>query len=194
MSEVNKESFDTTIAIGELGTQFFHFNGTSKKYEYALPLIDGGGGEYGGDTETSEAPEMDLSYTPKISGRTTLNDIELTSNYTADRYKKWLEIVSNVDIHNYLELFSDGSAVSYSGTGGMPTITRGTPRTITETIAPQNVIWIDDVNNVDQETYNELKDMLGLTDTWSSNYKLPFDEDTIPNKRLEFFKGTNSAE
>ena len=193
MSEVNKESFDTTIAIGELGTQFFHFNGISKKYEYALPLIDGGGGEYGGDTETYEAPEMDLPYTPKISGRTTLNDIELTSNYTADRYKKWKEIVKVDEIGNYLEVFSDGSAVAYSGTGGGPTITRGNPRTITETIAPQNVIWIDDVNNVDQETYNELKDMLSLTDTWSSNYKLPFDESTIPNKRLEFFKGTDAT-
>lgn len=189
MSEVDKASFDTDIAIGELGTQFFFYNATNGKYEYALPLADGGGGEYGGDTETFDAPEMDLAYTPKISGRTSLNDIELTSNYTKDRYKRWLEILSNTDANAYLEVYSDGSASAYSGTAGMPTITRGNPRTITATIAPENLIWIADINAVTAEEYAELKDMLGLEAEYTDGYAIPFDYESIPNKRVKFFNG-----
>jgi hypothetical protein len=189
MSEVDKASFDTDIAIGELGTQFFFYNTTKAKFEYALPLADGGGGEYGGDTETFDAPEMDLAYTPKISGRTSLNDIELTSNYTKDRYKRWLEILSNTKSNAYLEVYSDGSASVYSGTAGMPSITRGNPRTINATIAPENLIWVADINAVTEEEYAELKDMLGLEGDYTSGYSIPFDYDSIPNKRVQFFQG-----
>lgn len=191
MSEVNFDQFDAKIAIGELGTQFFFFNATSKKYEYALPLADGGGGEYGGDTETFDAPEMDLAYTPKISGRTSLNDIELISNYTKDRYKRWLEILNNTKSQSYLEVYSDGSASAYSGTAGMPTITRGNPRTITATVAPENLIWIEDINNVTEEEFNQLKVMLSLDEVYQENWVIPFDYSTIPSKRIEFFEGTN---
>ena len=89
LTEDMRTSFDTEIAIGEYGTQLFWWNATSQKFEYALPLVSGG--EYGGETETFEAPEMDLDYVPKISGRTTLDDITLTSNYTKDRYKRWTD-------------------------------------------------------------------------------------------------------
>lgn len=186
-----KGSFDATIAVGEYGTQFFWYNKNSGKFEYGLPLVSGG--EYGGDTETFEAPEMDLDYVPKISGRTTLDDITLTSNYTKDRHKRWLEILSQTDIQSYLEVYSDGSATMYAGTAGRPTIQGGDVRQIEVTVAPSNMIWIYDVNNVSEEEYEEVADMLGLEGAYSEGYKLPFDESTLPNKREDFFQGTASA-
>lgn len=187
LSEEMRASFDANIAIGEYGTQLFWWNATSQKFEYALPLVSGG--EYGGDTETFEAPEMDLDYVPKISGRTTLDDITLTSNYTKDRYKRWTEIISNTVNNNYIEVFSDGSATLYSGTAGRPTIQGGDVRQIETTIAPTNMIWVYDINDVSEEEYAEIKDMLGLTGEYSATYKIPFDTTTLPNKRDQFFKG-----
>lgn len=186
---VQKENFDTDIAVGEYGTQFFHFNTVSKKFEYALPLVSGG--EYGGDTETFDAKEMDLDYVPQIGGRTTLNKVDLTSNYTKDRYARWNEIIDNKVAQAYIEVYSDNSASVYSGTGGRPTITGGDVRQINVTIAPENLIWVGDINNVTEEEYNELKDMLGIEDVWTSEFKIPFDESSIPNKRIKFFDGTN---
>lgn len=191
LTEEMKASFDTTPAISEYGTQLFWYNKVSKKFEYALPLVSGG--EYGGDTETAEAPEMDLDYVPKISLRTTLNDITLTSNYTKDRYKRWTQILSNTDVQSYIEVFSDGSASMYSGTAGRPTIQGGDVRQIEVTVAPANMIWIEDVNNVTEDEYAEVKDMLGLEEEFSVSYKIPFDETTIPNKREQFFKGTGAG-
>lgn len=187
LSEEMRASFDANIAIGEYGTQLFWWNATSQKFEYALPLVSGG--EYGGDTETFEAPEMDLDYVPKISGRTTLDDITLTSNYTKDRYKRWTEIISNTVNNNYIEVFSDGSATLYSGTAGRPTIQGGDVRQIETTIAPTNMIWVYDINDVSEEEYAEIKDMLGLDGEYSATYKIPFDTTTLPNKREQFFKG-----
>jgi hypothetical protein len=50
------ESFNKKIATGMLGTQLFVWDKTSKKLVYAVPITDDGGGEYGGDTESFEAP------------------------------------------------------------------------------------------------------------------------------------------
>ena len=187
-----KGSFDANISVGELGTQLFWFNKKSKKFEYALPLISGG--EYGGETETFEAPEMDLDYIPKISGRTSLSDVTLTSNYTQDRYKRWLEILSNTDAQIYAEVYSDGSASVYSGTSGRPTIQGGEVRQIETTIAPENLIWVDDVKNIqnaneNEKTIDQLNDMLKLDTDLVAGGSLPFDETTIPAKRGKFFQG-----
>lgn len=191
LTEDMRTSFDTEIAIGEYGTQLFWWNATSQKFEYALPLVSGG--EYGGETETFEAPEMDLDYVPKISGRTTLDDITLTSNYTKDRYKRWTQILSNTDIQAYIEVFSDGSGSMYSGTSGRPTIQGGDVRQIEVTIAPTNMIWVEDVNSVSEDEYAQIKAMLSLSAEYSSSYKLPFDETTLPDKREQFFKGTAAS-
>lgn len=187
-----KASFDSDIAVGEYGTQLFWFNKDSKKFEYALPLVSGG--EYGGDTETFEAPEMDLDYVPKISGRTTLDDITLTSNYTKDRYKRWLEILSNTDAQIYAEVYSDGSASVYSGTAGRPTIQGGDVRQIETTIAPENLIWVDEVTNIQnasatEKTIDQLNDLLQLETDLVAGGSLPFDNTTIPTKREKFFQG-----
>ena len=193
---VDKSTFDTTIAIGEYGTQLFWFNPDDEKetFEYALPLVSGG--EYGGDTETFEAPELDLDYVAKLSGRTTLNDITLTSNYTKDRYARWLEINNNINKQVYMEVFTDSSAVVYAGTSGRPTIQGGDVRQIEVTIAPMNMIWIDDITNVtDADTIEQLNDLLddvvnkfndittGLTTPIASGSALPIDEDSVPSKR-----------
>lgn len=198
MTEGMSKSFDTNIAVGEYGTQLFWFNKTSQLFEYALPLVSGG--EYGGDTETIEAPELDLDYVPKISGRTTLNDVTLTSNYTKDRYRRWLQITSSTDNNVYLEVFSDGSAAMIAGTSGRPTIQGGDVRQIETTVAPSNMIWIEEVTKVtdveDENTVSAVNDLLdtiiggdGLTSKLISGNSLPFDTATLPTKRLQFFQG-----
>ena len=204
-----RKAFDTTIAIGEYGTQLFWFNpdSTSEKFEYALPLVSGG--EYGGDTETIETPELDLDYVAKISARTTLNDITLTSNYTKARYTRWLEILNNRKNQVYMEVFSDGSAVVYSGTAGRPTIQGGEVRQIETTIAPSNMVWVNDITKVteaieDDGTIDQLNDMLdavvnefnditsGLTTPIAENGALPIDDTTIPSKREWAYQGSTT--
>lgn len=186
-----KSAFDTTIAIGEYGTQFFYFDPTSQKFEYALPLVSGG--EYGGETETFEAPEMDLDYVAKISGRTTLDDITLTSNYTKDRYSRWVQILNNISAQAYLEVYSDGSATMFSGTSGRPTIQGGDVRQIEVTIAPTNMVWVEDVNSVSADEATEINDMLSavigtdLTTPLTASNPIPFDETTVPTKREQFY-------
>ena len=199
---VDKSNFDTTIAIGEYGTQLFWFNpdDEKEKFEYALPLVSGG--EYGGDTETFEAPELDLDYVAKLAGRTTLNDITLTSNYTKDRYARWLEILNNIDKQVYMEVFSDSSAVIYAGTSGRPTIQGGDVRQIEVTVAPSNMIWIDDVTKItDEDVIEQLNDLLddvvnkfndittGLTSAITENDPVPMDADSLPSKREWAYQG-----
>lgn len=191
LTEDMRKSFDQIVAIGEYGTQFWWWNKASQKFEYALPLVSGG--EYGGDTETFEAPEMDLDYVPKISGRTTLDDITLTSNYTKTRYKRWLQILSNTNIQAYLEVYADGSASMYSGTAGRPTIQGGDVRQIETTIAPTNMIWIDDITNVtnveNENTIEAINSMLTPTVPFENGFAIPFDVTTIPAQREKFFNG-----
>lgn len=199
---VDKSKFDTTIAIGEYGTQLFWFNPDDEKeeFEYALPLVSGG--EYGGDTETFEAPELDLDYVAKLAGRTTLNDITLTSNYTKDRYARWLEILNNIDKQVYMEVFSDSSAVIYAGTSGRPTIQGGDVRQIEVTVAPSSMIWVDDVTKLtDEDVIEQLNALLddvvnkfndittGLTTEITENDPVPMDADSLPSKREWAYQG-----
>lgn len=199
MTDEIKTALDTTIAIGEYGTQLFWWNptgGTSSAgaFEYALPLVSGG--EYGGDTETYEAPELDLDYIAKISGPTTLDDITLTSNYTKGRYARWVQILSN-DLENppvYMEVYADNSATLYSGTSGRPTIQGGDVRQIEVTIAPMNMVWVENINSISDtdnadgvSELDEVNNILGTSLTADS--ALPIDKSTIPTKRLQFFDG-----
>lgn len=202
LTEKMEESFDTKIAIGEYGTQLFWYNPSAQKFEYALPLVSGG--EYGGETETFEAPELDLDVVAKISGRTTLNDVTLTSNYTKDRYIRWLQILSNTDINAYMEVYSDGSATVYSGTSGKPTIQGGDVRQIETTIAPENMIWVDDITNITnptdkEDTIGELNTLFKSLLPTESSYTpleagnaLPIDYSTVPSRREWAFKGNKS--
>ena len=187
----DKDKFNAIVAIGELGTQFFWFNTDSKKFEYALPLVSGG--EYGGDTETFEAPEMDDDTVAKISGRTTLSDLTYTSNYTASRYERWTQILDNTTPQVYCEVFSDGSAVLSNGTSGMPTIQGGDVRQIEVTVAPQGVVWVDNIFAVtDDGKISELNAMFkaqGATEDVlakgeGTSVELPFDYGTLPNNRI----------
>lgn len=202
---VDKSKFDTTIALGEYGTQLFWFNPkssdnsqTKPEFEYALPLVSGG--EYGGDTETFEAPELDLDYVAKISGRTSLNDISLTSNYTKERYQRWVEILNNTKLQAYLEVFTDGSAVLYAGTSGRPTIQGGDVRQISVTIAPQNMVWVDDINSLGSGYVAEVNELIksvlpsdvSFTDL-TAGQSLPFNATTVPTKREWAYDNTHTA-
>lgn len=198
-----KAAFDKIKAIGEIGTQLFWWNKTDPsaenwKFEYALPLVSGG--EYGGDVETIEAPELDLDYVPLLAGRTTLSEVTLTTNYTKARYHRWLQIIST-DMENpsvFLEVFSDNSAALYSGTSGRPTIQGGDVRQIETTVAPSTMVWIEDITNLQniegEKTVDIINSVLGLTGTNSTNAltaggALPFDVDSIPAEREKYFHG-----
>lgn len=193
LTEEMENSFDNKIAIGEYGTQLFWWNKDAMKFEYALPLVSGG--EYGGETETFEAPELDLDYVAKISGRTTLEDITLTSNYTKDRYVRWLQILSNTKTNVYMEVYSDNSASVFAGTSGRPTIQGGDVRQIEVTVAPENMIWVNDIISVtnptdEEDTISQLNSLFksvtpsdkSFTDLTSGN-PLPIDYTTVPTKR-----------
>lgn len=182
------KAFNGLIAIGDLGTQLFWLNKTSEKFEYALPVV--AGAEFGGDTETLEAPESDDPTVAKISGRTTLNDVTYNANYTKDRYKRLLDILDVKNIQTYMEVFSDGSAMIFAGTAGQPTIQSGDVRPIEFTIAPQTEEWVEDIASLTANEIELIQPLLvnasGKDITLTAGEPLPFDLDTIPSGRVGY--------
>lgn len=179
-------AFNRLVAIGDLGTQLFWLNRETKYFEYALPVVSGA--EFGGDTETIDAPESDSNKVSKVSGRTTLNDVTYNSNYTRDRYKRVIAITDSTDTQTYLEVFSDGSAMMFSGTAGIPTLSGEDRKNIEFTIAPQNEQWVEDVFNLSTDDIANIQPM--MVDDTEANIELtaseglPFDIDTIPTSRV----------
>ena len=181
----------TTIAVGDIGTQLFWFNKTTSKFEYALPVT--AGAEFGGDTESFEAPETDLDYVPKIGGRSSINDISYTINFTSEKYKRVLEITDNVKENIYMEVLNDGSAMIFKGVSGRPTLTAGDVRQITMTIIPSfqeffgNIYELDVTSN---PTETSILDSLKVGDFASSTFytgtKINIDVSTIPTVRQKY--------
>lgn len=175
----------TDIAVGDIGTQLFWFNKTSNKFEYALPVT--AGAEFGGDTESFDAPETDLDYVPKIGGRSSINDIPYTINFTSEKYTRVKEITNKENI--YMEVLDDGSAMIFKGTSGRPTLTSGDVRQITMTIIPS---FEEFFANIYQLTSDE-KDILDSLKTgdyvnasFYTGAKLNIDVDSIPTVRQKY--------
>lgn len=120
-----------------------------KAFEYAVPVT--AGAEFGGDTESFDAPETDLDYTPRVAGRPSLSDISYTSNYTAEKYRRIQEISSNIEESIYMEVLQDASAMIFKGTSGFPTLTSGDVRQINWTVIPSFVKLIADIRELDDE-------------------------------------------
>lgn len=192
----------TDIAIGDIGTQLFWFNtqhsGSTGNYkgafEYGVPVT--AGAEFGGDVESFDAGETDLDYVPKIAGRSSLNDISYTSNYTAEKYER-IENITGSGKNTYMEVFSDGSAVIYQGTSGRPTITSGDVRQINFTIVASFMQWIKDINDISTSEKSVL-DALGLTEIYKQNsstskYYINIDKATVPTARTQYFKGYSAS-
>lgn len=167
------EQMNSLIATGTLGTQLFWFeeranqtvaltNGstvsTTGKLVYAIPLTDEGGGEYGGDTESFEAPEADLARIPKIAGRQSLEDVTYTTYYTAGRYKRWGELVHETEPHTFVEVYEDLSAHIVRGSGQFTKRT-GNPQTIECTIAPEQMAWVENILAITEKEWNSIKNM-----------------------------------
>lgn len=165
------------VAIGDIGTQLFHFNSESKKFEYLIPVT--AGAEFGGDTESFEAPETDLDYVPKVMGRKSLNDITYTINYTAEKYKTLKDIseTGRVVPHPYMEVFSDNSAMIYKGTANEPSITAGDVRQMNYSIIPSYMKWVSDIYNLTED------DLLTLEADWHTESKINLDLTSIPDQR-----------
>ena len=177
VEEVKNTNFDT-VAIGDIGTQLFHFNSTSGKFEYLVPVT--AGAEFGGDTESFDAPETDLDYVPKVMGRKTLNDVEYTINYTKEKYKLLKEISKDgrVNAHTYMEVFSDNSAMIFRGTANEPSITTGDVRQMTYSIIPSYMEWVDDIYNIGDTT--------NLHAEWYTSKSINIDKETIPSQRRDY--------
>lgn len=200
----------TNIAIGDIGTQFFWFNkdntnqATTGAFEYALPVT--AGAEFGGDRESFEAPETDLDYIPKIGGRSSLNDIEYTVNYTKEKYARIIEITNQTVGQVYMEVFQDGSCAIFKGTSSIPTITSGDVRQLTLGITPDYLLVIQDIYKLTESEKTKLKsladDLKALYKTDSKTYstlalytedKLIIDTESIPTARGKY-KASESAE
>lgn len=181
-----QEIFNEKIAVGDLGTQLFWLNREKGKFEYALPVVSGA--EFGGDTESFDAPESDLPYVPKVSGRSSLNDIVYTSNMTPERYARWKAIVDSTEDNTYLEVLSDGSAMMFSGTGGVPRILSGDVRQIEQAIIAKKMEFIANVLSItaDEKTLIQsmMKNDAGEDITLTATEPLPFDVDSIPSGRI----------
>ena len=180
MADTYASLFNKKIAVGMLGTQLFVWNKTSKKLVYAVPITDDGGGEYGGDTESFEAPEADLARTPKIAGRQTLDDVTYISNYTADRYKRWREILHPTEPNTFVEVYEDLSAHIVRGSGQF-TARQGDPRTIEATVVPEGMGWVEDVTAITESEYADIKDMF---ENAASAADITFDLTSIPANRV----------
>jgi len=156
-------------------------------FEYAVPVT--AGGEFGGDTESFDAPETDLDYVPKIAGRTSLNDIAYTSNYTKEKYARIVEITGNNTLQSYMEVLSDGSAVVFRGTSGRPTITAGDVRQINWTVVPQFMLWIEDIYDLTDTEIEKLDEAMYTTGATS---EIKIDVETIPTERPEYYAKANA--
>lgn len=163
------------VAIGDIGTQLFHFDGTS--FKYLVPVT--AGAEFGGDTESFEAPETDLDYIPKVMGRRSINDVAYTINYTSEKYATLREIAKTgrVTPHTYMEVFSDNSAMIFKGTANEPSITGGDVRQMTYTIIPSYMEWVSDIYNLTAD------DIATLESSWYSEKAISLDKTSIPDQR-----------
>ena len=181
--------FNKDIAIGMLGTQLFYWDKNKKQLVYAIPITDDGGGEYGGDTESFEAPEADLAKIPKVAGRQSLEDVTYTTNYTAARFKRWKEILSSTASTTFVEVYEDLSAHIVMGSGQF-TARQGDPRTIEATIVPEGMGWVEDVTSITTEEFNEIKAMFEGANSASD---ITFDLTSIPENRVSPVKTNNNA-
>jgi hypothetical protein len=179
MAETKNTNFNN-IAIGDIGTQLFYLDGST--FKYLVPVT--AGAEFGGETESFEAPETDLDYIPKVMGRKSLNDVEYTINYTKEKYKV-LKDVSNKGKVAYMEVFSDNSAMIFEGTANEPTITAGDVRQMTYTIVPSIMEWVDDIYNI--------SDTSKLDSTWYTSKAINIDVTTIPEIRKGYADTNKNA-
>lgn len=196
VAEVTSDTFDTLksnlykMVSGspvKLGTSdsysadATYYNAPTNKFEYAVPVT--AGAEFGGDTESFDAPETDLDYIPKIGGRTSINDISYTINYTKDKYQRLLDISNNTEMNIYMEVFSDGSGAIFQGTSGMPTITAGDVRQITWTVIASALVVVSDIFALTEKDV----DRLGVIDgEIEADNKIKIDATTIPTARQDY--------
>lgn len=158
-----------------------YYNAPTNKFEYAVPVT--AGAEFGGDTESFEAPETDLDYIPKIGGRTTINDISYTINYYSDKYQRLLDISNNTEMNIYMEVLSDGSGAIFQGTSGMPTITAGDVRQINWTIVASALVVVSDIFNL---TAKDIDRLGVISETVYTGTKINIDASTIPTARQDY--------
>ena len=191
----------TESAVGDIGTQLFWFNkqnsGSSGNYkgafEYGVPVT--AGAEFGGDVESFDAPETDLDYVPKVAGRTSLNDIQYTANYSKERYKR-VQTITGKGTQTFMEVLDDNSAMIFQGTCGMPTIAGGDVRQINFTVVASYMLWIENINDIANEKTK--LDALGLTEVYkqdssTSKYYINIDSTTIPTARTQYYSGHAKA-
>lgn len=168
----------TDSAITDIGTQLFVLEGTIMNYAFPVQA----GGVFGGDTESYDAPDTDLNYIPKVSGRTSLNDVEYTINYSTERYARVQTFADSKD-HIYAEIFNDGSGVVFKGTSGRPTINNDNPKTITHAVAPSFMQWVKNINELSKDEQEELK---SVSASLVSGTKLNVNPNSVPVSRAKY--------
>ena len=182
-------NFDN-VAIGDIGTQLFEFDEKQKEFKYAVPVT--AGAEFGGDTESFDAPETDLDYVPRVMGRKTLNDISYTINYTKEKYMVLRNLSGDrVTAHTYMEVFSDNSAMIFRGTANEPTITAGDVRQLTYTVIPSFMKWISNIYDLDDEDQKSLDENWFTPAREGTKASLKIDATSVPDSRLGYAVKSN---
>ena len=175
----------TDSAITDIGTQLFVLEGTIMNYAFPVQA----GGVFGGDTESYDAPDTDLNYIPKVSGRTSLNDVEYTINYSNERYARVQTFADSKD-HIYAEIFNDGSGVVFKGTSGRPTINNDNPKTITHSVAPSFMQWVQNINALSEDEATEIKSVNASLVTGAGKdgdpFKLNVNPNSVPATRAKY--------
>lgn len=163
------------------------------KFEYGLPVT--AGAEFGGDTESFEAPETDSDVVAKLVGRTSPNDVQYVANYTAVKYERILSISDNININTYMEVLSDGSAMIFDGTSGTPTITAGDVRQINWTIAPNAMAFVSNIYDLTENDINRLSKLVNTVFTKSGTGKsyVNIDTESIPLARQQYYTSNNAT-
>ena len=181
------------VAVGDIGTQLFWFNTSTGKFEYGLPVT--AGAEFGGDTESFEAPETDSDVVAKLVGRTSPNDVQYVANYTAVKYERILSISDNINIHTYMEVLSDGSAMIFDGTSGTPTITAGDVRQINWTIAPNAMAFVSNIYDLTENDIKRLSKLVNPVFTKPETGKsyINIDAASIPLARQQYYTSNNAT-
>lgn len=183
MALVN-ENFNTHIADSVIGSQFWTFDKTSKKFIYIVPVKEGG--SINGTTETIDLVQADKLTIGKLSGRFSLEQITYETHFTVEKYKRLNELVKSTELGIYLDFMGKNKA-------GFMIIANGNAigKTTTETfnipivLSPSDYVFIDNCLSLTAEMATKVNSYVlsvyNITLNLAEGDSLPFDNDTVPS-------------
>ncbi|MEG2540279.1 MAG: hypothetical protein RSB59_00665 [Clostridia bacterium] len=184
MAVTTPNNFNTNFATNEIGTELFHYDETTKKVHYIAPIVEGA--DFTRDVEKIDTPELDIDYVPSMSGKATMPTAEYMFNYDVNRYKAVTTCVKANNRGTYIEAWSDGSGMVFTGDGSVGR-TKGNPPQISAKINMGFMLWIENLLSLTAEEVAKLQGV--FTGAVLTALKpLPFDVASIPDGRISHIK------